>query len=91
MTSVPECVSPKTHYRNYASAEKALARILADPDPWREKHPCKVIKCDHCPDFVLSSSPKRPETDLPIPPRPALWRTTARRGSRRRRTTFRKD
>lgn len=91
MTSVPECVSPKTHYRNYASAAKALARILANPDPWREKNPCKVIKCNHCPDFVLSSVPERKKTDLPIPRPPAVWRTTDRRGSRRRRAASRKD
>lgn len=71
------CPNVKTHYATEDRARVALNRILRDPDPWRDHNPCRVIKCDHCDDFVLTSS-KKPEK----PTEPLVKRKPAQRGRR---------
>lgn len=77
MTTAEICPNEKTHYRTEASAEKALARIMRDPDPWRDHNPCRVITCDHCDDWVLTSLKKNPK-----PAEPLVKRKPAQRGRR---------
>lgn len=58
MKTCPPCENPKTHYWDRQHAQTALDLIKADPDPWREYNPCRVIKCDWCQHWVLTSKPK---------------------------------
>lgn len=52
------CQSPKTHYWTPQHAKRALELIMADPDPWREYNPHRVIECDWCGFWVLTSKRK---------------------------------
>lgn len=72
------CPNIKTHYRTEDRARAVLERILKDPDPWRDHNPCRVIPCDRCGDWVLTSTKKNPK-----PTEPLVKRKPAQRGRRR--------
>lgn len=52
------CQNPKTHYWTIEHAQRALALIKADPDPWRDHNPHRLIECDWCEFWVLTSKRK---------------------------------
>jgi hypothetical protein len=66
MTTAETCPNVKTHFWSEEAAEAALARIMRDPDPWRDHNPCRVIVCDHCADYVLTSRKKNPKGAEPL-------------------------
>jgi hypothetical protein len=77
MTTAEVCPNPKTHYPTQGHAEAVLERILRDPDPWRDHNPCRVIECEHCDDWVLTSLKKSPKREQPL-----VRRKPAQRGRR---------
>lgn len=77
MTTADVCPNTKTHYPSQERAEAVLERILRDPDPWRDHNPCRVIVCEHCDDWVLTSLKKNPKRDQPL-----VRRKPAQRGRR---------
>jgi hypothetical protein len=77
MTTAEICPNAKTHYPTQQRAETVLSRILRDPDPWREHNPRRVIRCDHCDDYVLTSLKKNPK-----PAEPLVRRKPAQRNRR---------
>lgn len=77
MTTAEICPNVKTHFPDKERAEAALARIMRDPDPWRDHNPSRVIVCDHCDDYVLTSRRKNPKPEEPL-----VKRKPAQRGRR---------
>jgi hypothetical protein len=56
MMNEPEtCSSTKSHYPTFALAQKRLFEICAKPEKGRTHHPNRVICCDECRQYVLTS------------------------------------
>lgn len=60
---VNTCWNRKKHFDTEDAARTRLDEIHRNPDPWRDHHPCRVIQCDWCGSFVLTSK-TRPDEDL---------------------------
>lgn len=76
------CWNGKRHFESEDAARVRLNEINRNPDPWRDHNPCRVIQCDWCEAFVLTSKAVRDE-DL-VEQAPELEETPTKKLVRRK-------